>query len=221
MLKTKLEKLSVEEIANTITHGFGLALSVAGFVLLVVLASFKGSFWHILSSIVYGMSLVILYAASTFYHGASSPELKRKLQIVDHCCIYLLIAGSYTPFSLIVLRGTYGNTLLVFFWIFALMGILMKIFFFQKFPIAQIISYIVMGWIGILAVQPLFAALGFAPVALVIAGGIAYSLGVIFFAWERLPHNHAIWHLFVLTGSICHYLAVVIYVMPYINLNLN
>lgn len=216
MLKTKLEKLSVEEIANTVTHGFGLILSIAGFVVLVVLASIKGDFWHILSSVIYGLSLVTLYAASTFYHGASSPALKRKLQIVDHCCIYLLIAGSYTPFSLIVLRGTFANTLLAVFWIFALAGILSKIFFFKKFPILSVISYLVMGWIGVLAVQPLFAALGFAPIALVVAGGVAYSLGVIFFAWERLPHHHAIWHLFVLTGSICHYLAIILYVIPYV-----
>jgi hemolysin III len=216
MLKAKLKNLSIEELANTLTHGFGLLLSIAGFIFLVVLAGIKGDFWHILSSVVYGLSLVILYAASTFYHGASEPELKHKLRIVDHCCIYLLIAGSYTPFSLIVLRGTYANTLLAVFWVFAIVGILTKIFFFHKFPIAQVISYLVMGWIGVLAVEPLFAALGFAPIALVIAGGLAYTLGIIFFAWEKLPHNHAIWHLFVLTGSICHYLAVVIYVMPYV-----
>ena len=215
MLKKKLQNIPIEELANTITHGFGLALSVAGFAFLVILAGIKGDFWHILSSVIYGSSLVTLYAASTFYHGASSPQLKYKLQIVDHCCIYLLIAGSYTPFSLIVLQGTFANILLAFFWIFALVGILLKIFFFQRFPIASVISYIVMGWIGILAIEPLFAAIGFAPIALIIAGGIAYSLGVIFFAWEKLYHNHAIWHLFVLTGSICHYLAVALYVIPY------
>jgi hemolysin III len=216
MIKTKLKNLSIEELANTITHGFGLVLSIAGFIFLVVLASINGDFWHIASSVVYGLSLVTLYAASTFYHSATSTELKRKLQILDHCCIYLLIAGSYTPFTLIVLHGTFGNRLFVFAWTFALVGIAMKIFFFKRFPIASVISYIVMGWVGVLAVQPLFTALGFMPIALVLAGGLAYSLGIIFFAWEKLPHNHAIWHIFVLTGSICHYLVVAIYVIPYV-----
>lgn len=216
MIKAKLEKLSIEELANTLTHGFGLVLSIAGFIVLVALASIKGDFWHILSSIVYGLSLITLYAASTFYHSATAPELKRKLQILDHCCIYLLIAGSYTPFTLVVLRGAFGHSLFIFAWAFAFAGIAMKIFFFKRFPIASVISYLLMGWLGIVAIQPLLAALGLAPVMLVVAGGLAYSIGVIFFAWERLPHNHAIWHLFVLAGSICHYLAVAIYVVPYV-----
>ena len=211
-----LPNLSIEELANTITHGFGLILSIAGFIFLVILANIKGDFWYILSSIVYGLSLVTLYAASTFYHGASSPKLKYKLQILDHCCIYLLIAGSYTPFMLIALPGTVGNSLLVFAWTFALIGIVMKVFFFEKFRIAQIVSYIVMGWVGALAIYPLFSTLGLTAILLIIIGGLAYSVGVVFFAWEKLPHNHAIWHLFVLTGSICHFFAVALYVIPYV-----
>ena len=215
MLKTKFEKLSIEEIANTVTHGFGLFLSVVGFVFLVFMASVKGDVWHITSSVVYGLSLVVLYAASTFYHSATSPRLKPVLQIVDHCCIYLLIAGSYTPFTLIVLRGTLGYSLFLFAWAFAAAGIFLKIFFGKRFPAASVFSYLLMGWVAVFAVQPLLAALGFLPIALVVAGGIAYSLGVIFFAWERLPHHHAIWHVFVLAGSIFHYLAIAIYVVPY------
>jgi hemolysin III len=216
MLKTQLEKLSIEELANTITHGFGLFLSVLGFVFLVVMASIKGDGWHIAACVVYGLSLVVLYAASTVYHGATSPKLKSVLQIVDHCCIYLLIAGSYTPFTLIVLRGTFGYGLFIFAWTFAAAGIFLKILFGKRFPAAAVVSYLLMGWVGVFAVQPLLAALGFAPIALVVAGGVAYSLGVIFFAWESLPHNHAIWHVFVLTGSIFHYLAIAIYVVPYV-----
>jgi hemolysin III len=216
MLKTKFEKLSIEEVANTVTHGFGLFLGIIGFVFLVVTASVKGDAWHITSSVVYGLSLVVLYAASTFYHGATSPKLKPILQIVDHCCIYLLIAGSYTPFALIVLRGTFGYRLFLFAWAFAAAGILFKIFFGKRFPAAAVFSYLLMGWIAVFAVEPLLEALGFIPIALVVAGGIAYSLGVIFFAWERLPHHHAIWHVFVLMGSIFHYLAVAIYVVPYV-----
>jgi hemolysin III len=216
MLKTKFENLSIEEVANTITHGFGLFLSIVGFVLLVVMASVKGDAWHIAASVVYGLSLVVLYAASTFYHGATSPRLKAILQIVDHCCIYLLIAGSYTPFTLIVLRGAFGYGLFLFAWAFAAAGILLKIFFGKRFPAASVFSYLLMGWIAVFAVQPLLVALGFVPIVLVCAGGLAYSLGVIFFAWERLPHHHAIWHVFVLAGSILHYLAIAIYVVPYV-----
>jgi hemolysin III len=216
MTKPKFLTAPVEEIANTITHGFGLVLSLVGFVFLVVMASIKGDGWHIASSVVYGSSLVILYGASTFYHGATDPKAKRILQIVDHCCIYLLIAGTYTPFTLVVLRGSFGQSLFAFVWFFAIACILLKIFFGNRFMVVSVLSYLVMGWVGIVAVQPLFEALGFVPIALVVAGGIAYTLGVIFFAWHRLPHHHAIWHVFVLAGSVLHFLAIAIYVIPYV-----
>ena len=215
MIKAKFLTAPIEEIANTVTHGFGLLLSIVGFIILVSLASIGGDVWHITGSVVYGSSLVVLYAASTFYHGATSPKLKQALQIVDHCCIYLLIAGSYTPLILIVLRGAFGQSLLAFVWTFAVAGILLKVFFGKRFMIASVFSYLLMGWIGVVAIQPLFAALGFMPIALIVAGGIAYSLGVIFFAWKGFRHHHAIWHLFVLAGSICHFLAIAIYVIPY------
>jgi hemolysin III len=215
MIKTGFLTAPIEEIANTVTHGFGLLLSIVGFIILVSLASIAGDIWHVTASVIYGSSLVILYAASTFYHGATSPRLKRKLQILDHCCIYLLIAGSYTPITLIVLRGSFGQGLFAFVWAFAAAGILMKVFFGKRFMIASVFSYLLMGWIGVVAIEPVFAALGFMPIALIIAGGVAYSLGVIFFAWKRFRHHHAIWHLFVLAGSICHFLAIAIYVIPY------
>ena len=215
MVKARLKKLTIEEYANTITHGLGLLLSIAGFIFLVVLASLKGDFWYITSSVLYGLSLVVLYAASTFYHSATSPEEKRILQIVDHCCIYVLIAGSYTPFTLIVLREGIGQRLFLFVWAFALFGILMKVFFGARFPVVSVFSYLVMGWIGIVVVQPLFAAIGLAPIALIVAGGIAYTIGVIFFAWHSIKHHHAIWHIFVLSGSILHFLAIAVYVIPY------
>jgi hemolysin III len=208
------EKLSVEEIANSLTHGVGLVLSVAGLIFLVTLAAFRGDGWHIASSVVYGASLVILYGASTCYHGTTSPELKRKLQIVDHCCIYLLIAGSYTPFALIALGGALGAGLLTFAWASAVLGIAMKVIFRGRFGVAGVISYVVMGWVGIIAVQPLYAALGAAPLALVVAGGMSYSIGVVFFGWHSIRHHHAIFHVFVLGGSILHFLAIAIYVMP-------
>ncbi len=215
MVKAKLKNLTVEELANTLTHGFGLMLSVAGFLFLVIFAAFYGDGWYIASSVLYGLSLIVLYAASTFYHGATSPELKRKLQIVDHCCIYVLIAGSYTPFTLVVLRSGIGQNLFLFVWALAIIGILTKVFLSKRFSGASVISYLVMGWIGVIVVQPLFDAIGLMPILLIVAGGIAYSVGVIFYSWESLKHHHAIWHLFVMLGSIFHFLAIAIYVIPY------
>jgi hemolysin III len=216
MIRTYAEKLTIEELANTVTHGLGLLLSVAGLITLIVLASVKNDFWYIFSSILYGGSLVVLYGASTLYHGATCPKRKETLRIVDHCCIYLLIAGTYTPFTLVVLRGTFGQGLFFFVWLFAVVGIGGKLLFGTRYPAISIISYLVMGWIGIFAIQPLLAALGIVPVALVVAGGLAYSIGTIFFGWKSLRHHHAIWHLFVLGGSICHFLAIALYVIPYV-----
>ena len=214
MLKSNLNHLTAEEFANTITHGFGLVLSVVGFIVLVVLAIVRGDAWLIFGSVVYGLSLVTLYAASTCYHATGCPIRKKTLQIVDHCGIYLLIAGSYTPFGLLILDGFLGQSLLVLIWSFAIIGVLMKVFFHDRFPIVSTMSYLVMGWLGIFALQPLFEVLGIVPIVLAVVGGIAYSLGVIFFAWHRIPHNHAIFHVFVLAGSLFHYFAIVIYVVP-------
>lgn len=208
-----LGQLSVEEVANSLTHGFGLLLSIAGFIFLVSLAAFNGDVWHIASAIVYGASLVILYGASTVYHSVIEPERKLRMQLVDHCCIYLLIAGSYTPFMLIVLRDSIGAGILVFVWAFALFGIAMKVIFRGRFSAVGVVSYLAMGWIGVIAVQPLYLALGAAPLMLVVAGGLSYTVGVVFFGWKSIKHHHAIWHVFVLGGSILHYLAVVIYVI--------
>ena len=215
MIRAHLNSLSVEELANTITHGFGFLLSVIGFLVLTILAGLRGDVLSIIGCVVYGLSLVILYAASTMYHSTTSATLKKKLQIADHCGIYLLIAGSYTPFGLIILRGALGQNLLIAIWAFALLGILAKLLMRDRWPAVSVVSYLVMGWIGILAIQPLLAAIGAAAIALVITGGVAYSLGVIFFAWNRIPHNHAIFHVFILVGSILHYIAVVLYVVPH------
>ena len=210
-----LKHLSAEEVANTITHGFGLVLSIIGFVVLVSLAISRGDGWSIASCVVYGLSLVILYAASTIYHSVLSPTLKKRLQIVDHCGIYLLIAGTYTPFGLIIADTSLGRGLLVAIWAFAIVGILTKLVIGDRFPAINVISYLVMGWLGVFAVPPLFNALGLMPVILAFAGGVAYSLGVIFFPWKSIKHHHAIFHIFVLLGSIIHYAAIVIYVVPH------
>jgi len=213
MIAARFNDLSVEEIANSLTHGFGLLLSIAGFIFLVSLAFMNGDGWHIASSVVYGLSLVILYAASTVYHGTVRPDLKLKLQIVDHCCIYLLIAGSYTPFLLLVIRDSLGLGLLAFVWAFAAFGIAMKIIFGKRFSAVGVVSYLAMGWIGIIAVQPLYLALGGPALALIVAGGLSYTIGVIFFGWHSIRHHHAIWHGFVLGGSIFHFLAISLFVL--------
>jgi hemolysin III len=214
MLRARLQDLSAEEVANTITHGFGLVLSVAGFLALVVLAGLGGTPVIIAGSVLYGLSLVTLYAASTIYHSTTSLELKKKLQIVDHCCIYLLIAGSYTPFGIILADRLLGQGLLAAIWAFAVVGIIAKLFLGARFPVVNVISYLAMGWLGVFAVEPLLQAIGYVPIVLIVAGGVAYSLGVIFFAWKRIRHHHAIFHVFVLAGSILHYAAIVLYVVP-------
>lgn len=208
-----LKQLSVEELANTITHGFGLVLSVIGFGVLLALAASRGGKLMIAGCVVYGISLVILYAASTAYHSTTSTTLKKKLQVADHCGIYLLIAGSYTPFGIVIIGGALGQALLIAIWLFAIIGITTKFIFADRFPALSVVSYVLMGWLGVFAMQPLFDALGLMPIALAAAGGIAYTLGVIFFAWHKLPHNHAIFHVFVLAGSLLHYVAIAMYVV--------
>jgi hemolysin III len=213
MIRARLQLLSVEEVANSLTHGFGLILSLAGFVFLVALALFKGDGWHLASSIIYGSSLVILYAASTIYHTATDPVMKKRLRILDHCCIYILIAGSYTPFILIALRDGFGFGLLAVVWTTAAVGIAIKIIFRERFSAVGIVLYLLMGWLGVVAAPPLYAALGTAPLALVAAGGLSYTAGMIFFGWHSIKHNHAIFHVFVLGGSILHFIAIARYVL--------
>ncbi len=215
MIRKKLSELPVEELANALTHGFGLILSVIGFAILLVLAAMRGDPWLISGCVVYGMSLIILYTASTVYHGTTSPELKKVLQLVDHCCIYVLIAGTYTPFALVLSGGSLGRGLLAGIWMLAASGIALKIIFGNRFPILTVTSYVIMGWIGIVAIQPLFLALGAVPVALAVAGGLAYTIGVVFFPWKSIRHHHAIFHVFVMAGSILHYIAVAFFVVPY------
>jgi hemolysin III len=201
-------RISAVELANTITHGIGLALSIAGFVVLLVLAAVRGSPRHIVSCAIYGATLVCLYAASTLYHGIPSPRRKRALRIFDHCAIYLLIAGTYTPFLLVNLRGGWGWSLLGIVWGFAMAGIVFKFLFVDHFPFLSTVIYLLMGWLAVIALKPLLAAVPASGLLWLLAGGLLYTLGVVFYAWKRLPYNHVIWHLFVLAGSTCHYVAV-------------
>ena len=204
----------IEELANSITHGVGLALSIVGFVVLLVLTIMQGSAWHIVGCSIFGLTLVLAYLASTLYHSLHRSSFRRVLQILDHSAIYLLIAGTYTPFTLINLRGFWGWTLFALVWTLSLAGIAFKFMHGDRFKIISTIGYVALGWIAVIAIKPLFAAVPLAGIAWLFAGGLCYTVGVIFFAWKRLPFSHAVWHLFVVAGSICHYCAVLFYVLP-------
>jgi len=214
MIRAHISEMAIEEVANAVTHGVGLMLSVVGFVVLIVWASLYGDRWYLAGILVYGSSLVILYAASTFYHTVIDLHRKRMLRLADHCGIYILIAGTYTPFLLTVLRPDGGWAMLAFVWGFALLGIVLKIVFRDRFSAISIVFYLLMGWVGIFAVKPVYDALGLAPLVLVLGGGVSYTLGMIFFGWHSIRHHHAIFHVFVLGGSILHYIAIVGYLLP-------
>ena len=202
-----------EELANSITHGIGFLLSVAALVILVVSASMHGDAYMVVSFSVYGASLVALYLASTFYHSFHAPRLKHYLRILDHCAIYLLIAGTYTPFTLLNLRGPVGWTLFGVIWGLALVGIILKFWHVARFPILTPLIYIAMGWVGAIAIKPSIAAIPPDGLRLLVAGGVTYTVGVIFYALEKLPYNHAIWHMFVLSASAMHFFAILFYAM--------
>ncbi|MCP4423243.1 MAG: hemolysin III family protein [Chloroflexi bacterium] len=197
-----------EEIANSVTHGIGIGLSVAGLTILVVLAAIYGDVWRVVSFSVYGSSLIILYLASTLYHSFQRPKIKRVFRILDHAAIYLLIAGTYTPFALVSLRGPWGWTLFGVVWGMALLGIAFKTVFPGRYEVAATAAYVVMGWLCVIAYKEMLVRVPPGGLTFLIVGGVVYTLGVIFYAWEKLPYNHAIWHLFVLGGSICHFFAI-------------
>ena len=201
-------RLSLEEIANSITHGIGLLLSIAGFVVLLVFAILRGGASHIVACSIYGATLIALYTASTLYHAVVSPRLKRGLRIFDHSAIYLLIAGTYTPFLLLYLRGPWGWSLFGVVWGLAFAGIVFKFWFVGHFEYVSTAIYLAMGWLVIIAAKPVLAHVPMATLLWLLAGGLFYTGGVVFYAWRRLPYSHAVWHLFVLAGSTCHYCAI-------------
>lgn len=203
-----------EEIANSITHGLGAALGVTALILLVVFSSLNGTASHIVSSAIYGSSLFILYLASTLYHAIPYPRAKKILQKVDHSSIFLLIAGTYTPFTLISLRGPWGWSIFGIVWSLAIFGIIFELFAKKSYKKISLALYLGMGWLIIFAIKPIIANVETGGLLLLLAGGITYSLGVIFYAWKSCPFNHAIWHLFVLAGSILQFFAVFFYVLP-------
>jgi hemolysin III len=203
-----------EEIANSLTHGLGLALSVVGVVPLLLLAALHDSAVPLAAAGVYGATLVALYAASTLYHACQEPRRKRIFRVVDHCAIYLLIAGTYTPFALLGLPASWGRSLLVVVWTLAAVGILYKIFLFGRYPRLALGLYLLMGWLAVVAIHPILTHVPPLGVALMAGGGLLYTAGVWFYVRDHKPYRHAIWHLFVLGGSTCHYFAVLTFVLP-------
>ncbi len=198
-----------EEIANAITHGLGVLLSIAALVLLIVFAAMKGTVWHLVSFTVFGTALVILYLASTLYHSFTNASVKRLFNKFDHMAIYLLIAGTYTPFCLAVLSGWVGWTLLGVIWTCAILGIIMKVFYTGKKEMLSTALYIAMGWIAIVAIKPLYDAMPFSSFVYLMLGSAFYTIGTIFFVKDRITYFHSIWHLFVLAGSVSHFFSVV------------
>lgn len=199
-----------EEIAHGITHGIGAGLSIAGLTALIMLVVIHDPHpGKLASSIIYGCSLIMLYLASTLYHSIQSPKAKRIFRVLDHSAIYLLIAGTYTPFVVMGINSTLGWVVLGIVWGMAILGIGFKVFFTGRFPILSTVFYVVMGWACVIAWGDITANVPSAEIAWLIAGGITYSVGVIFYAATKMPYSHAIWHLFVLGGSVCHYVAVV------------
>ena len=203
-----------EEIFNSITHGIGAGLSVARLTLLVVLAALYGDVYQIVSFSIYGATLIILYLASTLYHSFQQPRVKRVFKIIDHSAIYLLIAGTYTPFLLVAIRGAWGWTLLVIIWGLALLGISFKTLFIHRFSRLSVLAYILMGWLCLAAAQQLIANIPLGGLIWLAVGGVLYTVGVIFYALHKYPYMHGIWHLFVMGGSAAHYFAILLYLSP-------
>ena len=204
----------INEIANSVTHGIGALLAAAGLVLLVVFATMHGSAVHVVSVSIYGSTLVFLYLSSTLYHSVQRPRLKYIFRIIDHAAIYTLIAGTYTPFMLVTLQGPRGWTMFGIIWGLALVGIAYKLFFINRHVVISTLFYLLMGWLIVFSIGDLFANLPLNGIILLGAGGLSYTLGMIFYAFKDKLLMHAIWHLFVLGGSICHFFAILFYVIP-------
>ncbi len=197
-----------EELASALTHGLGATAALAGGAVLITLAAIFGNGWQLGAAIVFGVSLLLLYLASTLYHSFQHPVLKGRLKVFDHCAIYLLIAGTYTPFTLIGLRGPWGWGLFAAIWTLAIAGVVFKLFHTGRFKRLSTLIYVAMGWLVLVAIKPVLAALDAWTFGWLVAGGVFYTLGTIFYHRESIPYSHAIWHLFCIAGSVCHYVAV-------------
>lgn len=200
---------TAEEVTNVVTHGVGMFFSIPALYYLIGLAKDKGTSAHLIGFATFGVSMLILYSASTIYHAVQEPNLRKKLNVFDHASIYVLIAGTYTPFSLVGLEGTWKWSILIVVWGVALCGIIFKLFFTGKFDKLSTLLYVAMGWIIIIAYKPLSENISEESIYWLFAGGIAYTIGAVLYMFRKLPFNHAIFHLFVLLGTGCHFISVV------------
>ncbi|TRO66924.1 PAQR family membrane homeostasis protein TrhA [Christiangramia sabulilitoris] len=203
-----------EERLNIISHGLGLVLSIVALVLLILKAKDQGEPEYLISASIFGASMILVYAASTFYHSAQGTRMRIRLNIIDHAAIYVLIAGTYTPYALVTLEGTTGLTILWVVWLMALAGVILKLFFTGKFQLVSTIMYVAMGWLIIFAINPLLDNLSADGLWWLFAGGISYTIGAVLFMLNKLPYNHAIFHIFVLLGTFAHFISIYFYILP-------
>ena len=213
MTSTLTRQTIGEEIANSITHGIAAACSVAALVILVVFAALRGNAWQIVSCAIFGVTLILLYVASTLYHALPQGRAKQVFRILDHASIYLLIAGTYTPFTLVTLRGPWGWSIFGVVWVLAVAGVVFQSLLIGRLPALSTTVYVLMGWVIVIAFRPLVHALPWGGVLWLAAGGLCYTAGVFFFA-SKTRFAHMVWHLFVIAGSLCHFFAVFLYVIP-------
>jgi hemolysin III len=203
-----------EEIVHGVTHGIGVGFSVVGLTLLVFLAVLYGNTYQIVSFSIYGATLIILYLASTLYHSFQHPPVKQIFKRIDHASIYLLIAGTYTPFLVIAIQGVWGWALMITIWSLALIGVSFKTLFIHRFKKLSVLTYILMGWLCMVAVNEMLTNIPTGGLIWLAAGGVTYTVGVIFYSLNQFPYAHAVWHVFVLVGSTCHFFAVLFYLAP-------
>ncbi len=201
-----------EEIANSVSHGVGALLAIAAIAILTTFAALRGGAREVVSCVIFSSSLFLAYLSSTLYHALTAPRAKRVFRVLDHSAIFLLIAGSYTPFTLASMRGAWGWTLFGIVWGLALLGIVHRATTYRRWPWLSLPLYVGMGWVAVLAIRPLMESLPGAALALIVAGGVSYTVGIAFYAWRRLPYSHAIWHGFVLVGSALHFVAILVFV---------
>ncbi len=202
-----------EELINALSHGFGILLSIVALIVMLRKSFALHSSSYIVTSLVFGLSMIFLYTASTLYHSVQKPSLRNKLNVMDHMAIYVLIAGTYTPFTVNVLGGTLGWVIFSIVWGMALLGIILKIFFFGKYNIVSAIAYVIMGWVIVFAVGTLYENLGPAGTFWLFFGGFFYTVGAVLYLLEKMPYNHAVFHFFVLAGTLSHFISVYFYVL--------
>ena len=204
-----------EEIANSVTHGIGIVLAVAGLAVMMGFAARNGDAWHVTACAIFGAALIVCFTTSTLYHSIQIERVRHVLRTLDHSAIFLLIAGTYTPFMLVNLRGPWGWSLFAAIWTLAIVGIVLRLVLRGRLHGLVVALYLTMGWLVVIAVKPMLSSVATGGLVLLAAGGLAYTVGVVFYKWRLLPYNHAIWHGFVLLGGALHYFAVLFYVIPW------